>query len=109
MAKGDGLPERIGKAANELDIDFGRLTLAGWAVGAVSLAAGGWLAWLVYVAVPPRGGDGRGTGLATGLTMIAVTVGVFLSLRRLLAACGMSLVKDPPTPPRDGPLPEGPT
>ena len=89
----DGLPERIGKAANELDIDFGRLTAAGWAVGAASFAAGGCLAWAAYSAVPARAGDGRGPALALGLTMLGVTVGVFLALRRLLAAAGVPLVK----------------
>jgi hypothetical protein len=35
-----GLPERIGKVINELDIDFSRFNLAGWFVSLASLAWG---------------------------------------------------------------------
>jgi hypothetical protein len=89
-----GLPERIGKAINELDIDFSRFTVVGWAISIASLATGFLIAWSAYWAVAGKVADDRGPALAFGLSMIGTTVLVFLSLRAVLGRCGVSIVKE---------------
>ena len=89
-----GLPERIGKAINELDIDFGRFTVVGWCVSVASLALGFAAGLAAYWAVVGKIPDDRGPALAFGLTMIAVTVGAFLALRAALKAFDVQIVKD---------------
>lgn len=91
MKQGDGLPERVGKTINQLDIDFSSFTLAGWAVSVLSLALGlvlGLLAWWIT----PNDPSGKAKALAFGLTMIATTVLVFISVRWSLAQFDVSLV-----------------
>lgn len=88
------LSERLGGAISELDIDFSRFTLAGWAVSIVALSLGFLVAWSVYWAVVGRIVDDRGPALLFGLTMIGTTVLVFLSLRAVLAWFRVPMVSE---------------
>ena len=94
------LAQRVGETINELDIDFSRFTPLGWLISAISLGVGGAAAWFASQAVP-RKPDG-GPALAFGVTMIAVTVVLFIAMRWLGDRAGIASVK-PRSFPKGGP------
>lgn len=87
------LAERIGRAINELDIDFSRLSFVGWVVSFISLGAGGGLAYLISNAMVQRDGMGTGVGLVFCFTIIGVATGTFLVLRWIVNRCGISVIR----------------
>ena len=87
------LPERIGRAINQLDIDFSNFTLAGWGVSVASLAAGSAAAYGVCYAMIRRNGVNLAAGMVFCFTVIAVTTVTFLILRSLLRRMGVAIVK----------------
>jgi hypothetical protein len=87
------LAERIGDAINELDIDFSRLSAAGWLVSALSLAAGGGIAYALCRLMIQRNGMDLAAGMVFCFTMIAVTTASFLILRWMLHRFGLSVTK----------------
>ena len=89
-----GLPERIGKVINELDIDFSRFNLAGWFVSLASLSLGFLAAVVAYWSVLGKIPNDKGPALVFGLTMLATTVVIFLTLRAILARFQVPIVKD---------------
>ena len=93
MSKPD-LPERIGRAINELDIDFSRLTLTGWVVSGLSLATGGGVSWTLYQTVKSWKLPSNGPAVMIGFVMIGVTVVTFLTLRLVLKKLGLSITAD---------------
>jgi hypothetical protein len=90
------LTERIGRAINELDIDFSRFTIAGWLVSATSLVLGLLLGLAAYFATRGRIPADEGPALAYGVTMIATTVVAFLVQRALLSHFGVAIVRERP-------------
>lgn len=93
MTEKPDLAERIGRAINELDIDFSRLSPAGWIVSALAMGVGGGVAYALARVVVEHNGLGKGAGLVFCLTIIAVTTIMFLSLRWLLARCGIPITR----------------
>ena len=87
------LAERLGRAVNELDIDFSRFTVTGWIVSLLSLTAGCVAAWAAYEAVQERIDQHDGPPLVLGLTMIAVTTVAFLSLRWVTRRAGLPITR----------------
>jgi regulator of RNase E activity RraB len=96
-----GIPERIGMATNELDIDFSRLTVAGWLTSTLSLATGGGCAYSAIRLVSKRNGLDLGTGLVFCFTMLGVTTVTFLVLRWFFARMGFSITKPQWSGPQD--------
>ncbi|TWU35171.1 hypothetical protein [Novipirellula artificiosorum] len=88
-----GIPERIGAAINELDIDFSRFSLVGWIVSLLSLIAGGGVAYLVCMAIVRRNGLDRATGMVFCITVISISTLTFLALRRVAQFKGWSITK----------------
>ena len=93
MNKLPDIAERIGTAINELDIDFSRLTAAGWLVSALSLGAGGGIAYSLCSLMINRNGLDLAAGMVFCFTMIAVTTVSFLMLRWMLHRIGLSITK----------------
>jgi hypothetical protein len=89
-----GLPERMGKVINELDIDFSRFNLAGWFVSVASLGLGFLTAVVAYWSVLGKIPHDKGPALVFGLTMLATTVVLFLTLRGILAWFQVPIVKE---------------
>ncbi len=95
MNKRPDLAERIGTAINELDIDFSRLTAAGWLVSVLSLGAGGGIAYFLCSLMIKRNGLDLAAGMVFCFTMIAVTTVSFLILRWMAHRIGLSVTKSP--------------
>ena len=93
MSHKPDIAERIGTAINELDIDFSRLSLAGWLVSLLSLGLGGSLASLACNAMVQRNGLDVAAGMVFFVTMVAVTTSAFLALRWLLGLTGLAVTK----------------
>lgn len=93
-SRSDKLAERLGRAVNELDIDFSRFTLSGWLVSVTSLTLGAGAAWRAYQAMPKRQGPDNGPALVLGQTMIGVTVVSFLTLRWCSTRVGFPVTRD---------------
>ncbi len=96
MSEKPDLAERIGTAINQLDIDFSRLTVAGWLVSLLSFGVGGAAAYFACTAVMGRKGLNLAAGMTFCVTMIAVTTILFLALRRLLSLAGLRVTKSKP-------------
>lgn len=96
MSDNSDLPEKIGTAINQLDIDFSQLTIIGWIVNLLSLCASGGVAYLVCSVMIQRNGLNVGVGLTFFVIMIAVTTIVFLFLRWLFGLAGLSVTKTAP-------------
>lgn len=93
------IAERIGTAINELDIDFSRLSIAGWIVSLLSLFAGGGIAYFAANAMIRRNGLDLAAGMVFCLTMIAVTTISFLALRWVGGRVGLLVTKPQPLNP----------
>ena len=89
----EGLPERLGKATNELDINFGDFSFVGWLVSFASLGCGALGAWLGWSAMQNVDGPTNGPALVLGLSMIGVTVVTFLVLRKIVEMLGFSILR----------------
>lgn len=89
----DGLPERIGKTINELDIDFSRFTLVGWLLVLITTGLGVAVGWIIYEAMPQRGAMDRAPALVPPLAGFFVCVGTFLLFRFLLNRLGLPIIK----------------
>ena len=87
------IAERIATAINELDIDFSRFTVAGWVVSALSLCAGGGIAYLACNFMIKRNGLNLAAGMVFCFTMIAVTTSSFLVLRWIFDHIGVPITK----------------
>lgn len=87
------IAERIGRAINELDIDFSRLSLVGWVVSLISFSLGGGVACFVGNLMVQRNGLGKGAGLVFCFTIIGVTTAAFLTLRWIVRLGGLSVTK----------------
>lgn len=93
MSDKPDLAERVGTAVNELDIDFSRFTLVGWLVSVISLGMGGGAAFLVCRPMVQRNGLDKGDGLVFFLTIVTVTVVLFLGLSWIAARLEMPIVR----------------
>ncbi len=93
MTPREGLPERLGKATNELDIDFSRFTVVGWLLVIVTLGLGVTIGWLIYGMMTPRGPMDRAPALVPPLAGFVVSVGTFLLFRFLLNRAGLTILK----------------
>lgn len=98
MSSREGLPERLGKTVNELDIDFSRFTIVGWLMVIATLGLGVAVGWLLYGMMTPRGPMDRAPALVPPLAGFAVTVGTFLLFRAILQWAGLPVTKPPRTP-----------
>ncbi len=87
------LAERIGRAINELDIDFSRFTVVGWFVTLLSTAAGGGAAYFASSAMVKRNGLTTGAGLVFCVALIAVSTITFRVLRWVSRRFGYSITK----------------
>ncbi len=87
------LAERIGKAINELDIDFSRFSAVGWFVALLATATGGSVAYVAGDAMIERDGLTTGVGLLFCVTLIAVSTIMFRVLRWVARRCGHSITK----------------
>lgn len=94
----DGLPERIGKTINELDIDFSRFTLVGWLLVLITTGLGVAVGWMIYEAMPQRGAMDRAPAVVPPLVGFFVCVGTFLLFRYLLNRVGLRITKPPHRP-----------
>lgn len=99
MNEKKGMPERVGRTINELDIDFSRFNLLGWFISILSLGLGGGLGYAAYRFIDSlQLRDERGAPLAFGFTMIGTTVLLFIGLRWIAHQSGASILKPrPPT------------
>lgn len=93
MSEKPDIAERIGTAINELDIDFSRLTFAGWFTSLLSLSLGGGIAYFASSAMIRRNGLNAAAGMTFFLTIIAVTTMVFLLLRWAFGLGGLTVTK----------------
>lgn len=85
---------RVGTAVNELDIDFSRFTTVGWLVSLISVGIGGGAAFLVCQPLVQRNGLSKGVGLTFFVTILAVTVMLFMVLSRVATMLEMPIVRD---------------
>jgi hypothetical protein len=81
------------------NFDLGRLTLAGWLVFLLAVAAGigaglvvddHWTAWF-----PPRQGADRNRAGPAGVAGFAAAVGTFFAVQALLQLAGLRIVRPP--------------
>jgi len=91
----DEFAARIGKAINELDIDFGRFTVAGWLLVVVTLGIGIGVGWTLYDVMPRRGPMDKAPALFPPAAGFFVCVGAFLLLRAILKRAGFPVTKPP--------------
>ena len=89
----DRLSDRIGRAINELDIDFSRFTAAGWLLVVVTLSLGVAVGWTVYGVMPQRGPLDKAPALIPPAAGFFVCVGTFLLFRALLKRAGIPVTK----------------
>ena len=93
MSDKPDLAERIGRAIDELDIDFSRFSAVGWLVTLLSSAAGGGTAYAASSPMVKRNGLTTGAGLIFCVALIAVSTITFRVLRSLVRRCGYSITK----------------
>ena len=93
MSDKPDLAERIGRALNELDIDFSQFTFVGWIVSLISLSVGGGAAYLASSAMVRRNGLDKAAGLVFCFTVIGVSTVTFLFLRWIAKLVGLAVTK----------------
>jgi hypothetical protein len=93
MHEEDGLPEKLGRKVNELDIDFSRFTFAGWLVVLFTIGSGVAAGWIAYSNMPQVDGMSRGRALVLGLTGLVTAVVTFLLTRALFRLLGLHIIK----------------
>lgn len=90
----DGLPERIGRKVNELDIDFSRFTVAGWLVVLATVVSGIVAGWLAFENVPGRDATDKGPALLIGVGGLVTAIATFFGLRWILGRLGVRIIRE---------------